>query len=299
MSELNGIICINKPRGFTSFDVAAVMRKAAGTRKIGHGGTLDPNATGVLPVFIGRAAKTVDLNPNQDKRYHAHFRLGIQTDTQDVWGETLKTSDRRVTKEELCRAVEAFNGDILQTPPMYSAVRVDGKRLYELARKGIEVERKARPITVYSAAVLSFDEDNQCGELDVKCSKGTYIRTLINDIGETLGSYASMSGLMRTEAAGFSLCDCIELEKARAMTTNELGAALIPTERIFSRYAEIQLDKKQRSMFINGAVLDCGKMGISPQAGEILRLKYEESFVGAAKCGGDGGLHSIYLNELR
>ena len=143
MNEINGVICINKPQDFTSFDVVAIMRRAAGTRKIGHGGTLDPMATGVLPIYIGRAAKTADLNPVSDKRYRATFRLGVTTDTEDVWGKVLTESEKPVTLAEITDAVKTMQGDIMQTPPMYSAVKINGKRLYDLARQGVEVERAA------------------------------------------------------------------------------------------------------------------------------------------------------------
>ena len=150
MNEINGVICINKPQDFTSFDIVAIMRRAAGTRKIGHGGTLDPMATGVLPIYIGRAAKTADLNPVSDKKYRAAFRLGITTDTEDVWGKVLTENNKTVILSEMTEAVKSMQGDIMQTPPMYSAVKVNGKRLYDLARQGIEIERAARPVTVYS-----------------------------------------------------------------------------------------------------------------------------------------------------
>lgn len=185
MNEINGVICINKPQDFTSFDVVAIMRRAAGTRKIGHGGTLDPMATGVLPIYIGRAAKTADLNPVSDKRYRATFRLGVTTDTEDVWGKVLTKSEKPVTFAEITDAVKTMQGDIMQIPPMYSAVKINGKRLYDLARQGVEVERAARPVTVYSIELSDYDEEKRTGTLDIYCSKGTYIRTIISDIGKS------------------------------------------------------------------------------------------------------------------
>ena len=178
MTEINGVICINKPQDFTSFDVVAIMRRAAGTRKIGHGGTLDPMATGVLPIYIGRAAKTADLNPVSDKRYRATFRLGVTTDTEDVWGKVLTKSEKPVTHAEITDAVKTMQGDIMQIPPMYSAVKINGKRLYDLARQGIEVERAARPVTVYSIELSDYDEEKRTGTLDIYCSKSGPISAL-------------------------------------------------------------------------------------------------------------------------
>ena len=254
MNEINGVICINKPQDFTSFDVVAIMRRAAGTRKIGHGGTLDPMATGVLPIYIGRAAKTADLNPVSDKRYRATFRLGVTTDTEDVWGKVL-------TKSEKPDAVKTMQGDIMQIPPMYSAVKINGKRLYDLARQGVEVERAARPVTVYSIELSDYDEEKRTGTLDIYCSKGTYIRTIISDIGKKLGTGAIMTSLCRTMAAGF-------------------------------------MDGTQKKLFMNGMILDCGRMDISYPEGTCLRLKHEGDFLGVARVNGENGLKSVYLNIL-
>ncbi|MCM1480872.1 MAG: tRNA pseudouridine(55) synthase TruB, partial [Muribaculaceae bacterium] len=187
-AELCGVICVNKPAGFTSFDVIAKMRGILKMKRLGHGGTLDPMATGVLPVFAGRAAKACDILPDSGKTYEAGFRFGVTTDTQDVTGTVTKERKADVTAEQLETVLENFRGEIMQIPPMYSAVSVGGKRLYDLARKGIEVERTARPVTIYTLELLEFNEGGQCGVLKISCSKGTYVRTLINDIGEALGS---------------------------------------------------------------------------------------------------------------
>ena len=299
MSELNGVICINKPQNFTSFDVVAIMRRAAGTRKIGHGGTLDPMATGVLPIYIGRAAKTADLNPVRDKSYRASFRLGVTTDTQDVWGKVLETSEKAVTFRDISGTVSGMEGDIMQTPPMYSAVKVNGQRLYDLARRGIEVERKARPVTIYSINLSDYDENERTGYLDIHCSKGTYIRTIINDIGEKLGCGAIMTSLCRTMAAGFTLSDCHDIEMLRGCTQDEIRNLIIPTERVFSDHEEITLDSRQKKLFMNGVVLDCGRMGLDAAEGTRLRLKDEEGeFIGVAQIDGENGLRSVYLNIL-
>lgn len=298
INTINGVICINKPQDFTSFDVVAIMRRAAGTRKIGHGGTLDPMATGVLPIYIGRAAKTADLNPVSDKKYRATFRLGVTTDTEDKWGNVLTKDEKPVTPAEITDAVKSMQGDIMQTPPMYSAIKINGKRLYDLARQGIEVERAARPVTVYSIELSDYDEENRTGTLDIHCSKGTYIRTIISDIGKKLCTGAIMTSLCRTMAAGFTLDDCYDIEKLRNMPPEDTAKLVIPTERVFSCYDEINLDDTQKKLFMNGMMLDCSRMDISYPAGTHLRLKHGETFIGVAKVNEENGLKSVYLNIL-
>ena len=298
INTINGVICINKPQDFTSFDVVAIMRRAAGTRKIGHGGTLDPMATGVLPIYIGRAAKTADLNPVSDKKYRATFRLGVTTDTEDVWGKVLTEDEKPVTLAEITDAVKAMQGDIMQMPPMYSAVKINGKRLYDLARQGIEVERAARPVTVYSIELSDYDRQNRTGTLDIHCSKGTYIRTIISDIGKKLGTGAIMTSLCRTMAAGFTLSDCHDIEKLRNMLPEDTAKLILPTERVFSCYDEVSLDDAQKKLFMNGMILDCGRMGISYPADTRLRLKHGDTFIGVAKVNEENGLKSVYLNII-
>lgn len=298
INTINGVICINKSQDFTSFDVVAIMRRAAGTRKIGHGGTLDPMATGVLPIYIGRAAKTADLNPVSDKKYRATFRLGVTTDTEDVWGKVLTESEKPVTLAEITDAVKAMQGDIMQMPPMYSAVKINGKRLYDLARQGIEVERAARPVTVYSIELSDYDRQNRTGTLDIHCSKGTYIRTIISDIGKKLGTGAIMTSLCRTMAAGFTLSDCHDIEKLRNMPPEDTAKLVLPTERVFSCYDEVSLDDAQKKLFMNGMILDCGRMGISYPADTRLRLKHGDTFIGVAKVNEENGLKSVYLNII-
>ena len=298
INTINGVICINKPQDFTSFDVVAIMRRAAGTRKIGHGGTLDPMATGVLPIYIGRAAKTADLNPVSDKKYRATFRLGVTTDTEDVWGKVLTEDEKPVTLAEITDAVKAMQGDIMQMPPMYSAVKINGKRLYDLARQGIEVDRAARPVTVYSIELSEYDRQNRTGTLDIHCSKGTYIRTIISDIGKKLGTGAIMTSLCRTMAAGFTLSDCHDIEKLRNMPPEDTAKLVLPTERVFSCYDEVSLDDAQKKLFMNGMILDCGRMGISYPADTRLRLKHGDTFIGVAKVNEENGFKSVYLNII-
>ena len=192
---MNGIIVINKPSGFTSFDVVAVMRGIAKTRKAGHTGTLDPMATGVLPILLGNATKAQSLIPDSSKEYIADFRLGITTDTLDITGKIIEEKKSEISEREISDVLPEFTGNIFQIPPMYSAVQKDGKRLYELARQGIEVEREKRKVTIYKLELLEYDEKAQTGRLLTGCSGGTYIRTLIDDIGKRLGCGGVMTAL--------------------------------------------------------------------------------------------------------
>ncbi|MCH5201626.1 MAG: tRNA pseudouridine(55) synthase TruB [Oscillospiraceae bacterium] len=251
---MNGVLVINKPMDFTSFDVVAVMRKATGQRKIGHLGTLDPNATGVLPLVLGNATKAQDLVVNHDKSYTATFKLGIKTDTLDIWGTVLKQEKTYFTREDIEEKLPLFTGDILQTPPMYSAIQIDGKRLYDLARQGKTIDREKRPVTIYKLALTDFDEENQCGTLEISCSKGTYVRTIIDDLGGNLGSFAVMTSLIRTEACGYTLEQAIPLEKAREMT--DFSKCLMNTESLFMSYPYIKISEAQAKRFSNGGSLD-------------------------------------------
>ena len=253
---MNGIIIIDKPSDYTSFDVIAVMRKLTGQKKVGHTGTLDPMATGVLPVLLGSATKAQDIIPNHDKEYIAEFRLGIKTDTQDITGKIIYQRDSNITREALESVLEVFSGNIMQVPPMYSAVQKDGQRLYDLARKGIEVEREARPVKIYSLNLLSFDENSQIGKVCVFCSKGTYIRTLCHDIGEKLGCGATLTSLRRTKACGFSLEDSITLDNAREVAKqSNLSNYVIDVDKVFSDYRELVVTQNQSTRFKNGGGL--------------------------------------------
>ncbi len=274
---MNGVIVIKKEKEFTSFDVVAIVRRTLHTKKVGHCGTLDPNATGVLPVLIGNATKAQDIIPNHDKSYVADFRLGYSSDTLDVWGEVKKESDTAVTEAQLKSVAENFVGDIMQTPPMYSAVQKDGIRLYELARKGIEIEREARKITVYALEILSFDEEKQEGKLSVSCSKGTYIRQLIADIAEKLGTSAIMTDLVRTSACGFELEDAITLEQLKVLCENDdVEKHTKSLESLFVAYDELRVSDKQAHRFKNGNPLDITRTAlrdINVTDGTIYRVK--------------------------
>ncbi len=253
---MNGVVLIHKEKDFTSFDVVAVVRKLTGQKKVGHTGTLDPNATGVLPVLLGTATKAQDIIPSHDKRYRADFRFGIATDTLDIWGEVTERKPSRVTEEEIKIALGSFRGEIEQLPPMYSAVSIDGKRLYQYAREGKEVERRARKVTVYELELLSFDESSQSGTLAVYCGGGTYIRSLIDDIARSLGTVGVMTDLVRTEACGYRLGDCMTLDQLRQRVEAGDLSFVKSVESIFESYDELVVSDKQAHRFANGNPLD-------------------------------------------
>ena len=232
----NGILIIDKPAGWTSMDVCAKIRGIFHEKRVGHGGTLDPMATGVLPVFVGRATRGVEFAETGRKEYDAGLRLGLSTNTQDVTGETLETRPVRVGREEVEAALAGFRGEIQQIPPMYSAVKVQGKKLYELARKGQEVERKPRSVTIYELELLEAVNGTDF-RLRCLCSKGTYIRTLCHDLGQALGCGGTLYSLRRTMAAGFTLADAVTLEEVR-----EQGEALLwPLDSLFAGYPAVTL----------------------------------------------------------
>ncbi len=251
--NVNGILIVDKDKGFTSHDVVNVIRKIYGTRKVGHTGTLDPDATGVLPICIGKATKVCDMLTFSDKEYIAKVRLGIVTDTQDLSGEVLSESRVDVTIDELESAVKDHVGEIMQIPPMYSALKVNGQKLCDLARKGIEVERKPRPVTIYSAEVSDFDGTGF--NIKVRCSKGTYIRTLCHDIGKTLGCGAAVAELRRTASSVFSIDDAITLDKLKTLKeSGEHMSALIDTDEVFKDYEKLVISDALQKRVCNGAV---------------------------------------------
>lgn len=240
---MNGILLIDKPRDWTSHDVVGKLRGILRERRIGHSGTLDPMATGLLVVFIGRATRAVEFAEAHEKEYHAGLRLGVVTDTQDVTGTVLEQCDCSVTREELETVLPRFRGEIQQIPPMYSAIKVQGKKLYEIARKGGEVERKPRLVTISKLEVTG--EENGDYLLDVVCSKGTYIRTLCHDIGDALGVGGTMSALRRVRAGQFSLENAYTLEQVQqAADAGRAEELLLPVDALFSEYPAVALTAK-------------------------------------------------------
>lgn len=248
---MDGVINVYKPTGMSSFDVVSKIRKLSKSKKVGHTGTLDPEASGVLPICLGRATKIVDYIMSETKIYVAEMKLGIVTDSYDREGEILENNLVNVTEEQIKEAVYSFKGEIDQIPPMYSALKVNGQRLYELARKGIEIERKSRLITIYDIKILSIDLPSVI--MEVTCSKGTYIRSLCYDIGRKLNCGAVMWNLERTATGSFTKADSIELSK---LDSENLIEYLIPMEKALSQYDKLLLeDDKFVKLLLNGVTI--------------------------------------------
>lgn len=251
---MNGIIIIDKPQGKTSHDIVWHVRKLTGQKKAGHTGTLDPMATGVLPVCIGSATKAADMLTLSDKAYTAELVLGKTTDTQDACGNILTEREVRCSEAEIVNAVKSFVGEIEQIPPMYSAIKQNGKKLYELARQGIEVERKSRKVTINSIDIIEIKGERV--KLDVFCSKGTYIRTLCADIGSKLGTGAYMNTLRRTKTGMFTIDRSITLDDLRLCAENgTIDEVIIPIDKIFDGYPAVTLNEKQVKSITNGVAM--------------------------------------------
>lgn len=259
----DGILCLDKPADITSFACCSIFRRLLRTKKIGHAGTLDPMATGVLPLLAGSATRALDLLPVHDKRYTAALRFGYTSNTQDIWGSVTATGGALPPLHAVEEALQAFRGNILQVPPMVSAVKKDGVHLYDLARRGIEVEREPRPVTIYRLEILNYD--GTAGEMafDCECSKGTYIRTICTDLGDMLGCGAVMTSLRRTMAAGFSLDRCLTLEEARELAAGgRLGERLLPVETVFGVYGPVTVSPAQAVRFTNGGALALDRLPV-------------------------------------
>lgn len=267
---MTGFICLDKPEGITSFGAVAKIRGIMNEKKVGHLGTLDPMATGVLPIMLGGATRFLDFIPDSNKAYTAIMRLGITTDTLDITGAVLEEKPVNVSFEEVKHTAEKFTGEILQIPPMYSALKKDGVKLYTLARAGVEVKRDPRPVTIYG---LDVREDRQCFGteifeneyiLDVECSSGTYIRTLIDDIGKELGCGAVMTKLVRTSAAGFDLADSVTISQLQSLKDadkiDKLNSYVLSVEEILKPYPEIVVSDGQAQRFKNGGSLSLTKL---------------------------------------
>ena len=269
---MNGIVIVDKPQGWTSQDVTARLRRVFNTRRIGHGGTLDPMATGVLPVFVGRATRGVEFFEHAEKTYETVLRLGITTDTEDISGTVLTEQDAFATGEQLEEVLANFRGEILQIPPMYSALKVGGQKLVDLARKGKEVERQPRPITIHELRLLGMDTDGI--HLRVRCSKGTYIRTLCKDIGEALGCGGCMAALRRVQAGEYTIDEAVPLQTL--LETEDPEPYLRPVDTMFRQYDAITLTEKQELRCRNGnsfsITLPDGTYRAYGKTGEFLAL---------------------------
>ena len=270
----DGILIIDKPAGWTSMDVCAKLRGIFHEKRVGHSGTLDPMATGVLPVFVGRATRAVEFAEKSDKEYVAGLKLGVVTNTQDISGEVLEQRPVQVDRGELEAALEKFRGDILQVPPMYSAIKMGGKKLYELARKGCEVERPARSVTIKALEIID-QQGKDLYIIRVLCSKGTYIRALCHDIGQALGCGGCMASLNRTMAAGFRLEGSHTLEEVQSASDPE--ALLMPVDSLFQDRARLVLDRATEKKIRNGMIavlphLNSGEYRTYAIGGEFLAL---------------------------
>ena len=251
---MQGILIVDKPMDWTSFDVVAKLRGVLGTRKLGHSGTLDPMATGVLPVFCGGASKAVDLQLNHNKSYRAVLKLGARTDTGDVTGTVLETAPVTAGEGELLAVLPQFIGPQMQVPPMYSAIKLNGQPLYKLAREGVTVERKARPIEIYSITYGGSPAENEY-VLDVTCSKGTYIRVLAEDIGTALGVPATLAALRRTQAGEFGIEQCHTLPEILAAAESgalESNGWMLPIETVFAPLPQLHVDNAVKKHLLNG-----------------------------------------------
>lgn len=270
---MSGILLVDKPAGWTSHDVVGRLRRMTGQRRIGHSGTLDPMATGLLVVFLGRATRAVEFAEGHDKAYTALLRPGVVTDTLDTTGAVLATSPERPTRSELESALGAFRGEIEQLPPMYSALKHNGKKLYEIARAGGEVERKPRPVTIYRLECTGERDGDFV--LEVECSKGTYIRTLCDDIGRALGCGACMSGLRRTRAGGFDVRDALTIEEIERRGAEN---CLMPVDALFAGRPVVLLkDARAEKALRNGMDVRfdadfTGECRVYAESGEFLAL---------------------------
>ncbi len=281
---MQGILIVDKPQGWTSFDVIAKLRGVLGTRKLGHSGTLDPMATGVLPVFCGGASKAVDLQLDHNKTYRAALRLGVKTDTGDITGTVLETAPVTAGEAELKAVLPRFVGPQMQVPPMYSAVKVNGQPLYKAARQGIEIERKARPIEVYSIEYEGSPEpDTYC--LTVRCSRGTYIRTLLEDIAEAMGQKGTMAALRRTAAGVYTEAGAHTMEEIlAAKEAGTLESLLLPVESVFETLPLLTVPPRAEQHLYNGCPTSRypapdGRYRVRNEAGQFLGLARVEQGV--------------------
>ena len=276
---MNGIIVIRKEKGYTSHDVVAKLRGILHMKKIGHTGTLDPEAEGVLPVALGKGTRLVELLTEKEKTYEAVMRLGVSTDTQDMTGTVLKEKEVSVTEEEIKNAASSFIGEQLQVPPMYSALKVNGKKLYELAREGKEVERKARPVHFYQIEILEIHLP--LVKMRVSCSKGTYIRTLCHDMGEKLGCGGAMEALLRTKSGDFTLEQSMTLQETEeAVKSGTIEEKIISIEEVLSSYPAAYAEKEGDRLLANGNPLHEGLVKVDVREGWVRMYRSSGVFTG-------------------
>ena len=279
--EPSGVLIVNKHAGATSHDIVNKVRRLYNTKRVGHAGTLDPMATGVLVVLVGRAAKASEYAHTADKSYRATLKLGLVSDTEDITGECKKTDVPIPDEQMVINACNSMLGRIMQTPPMYSAIKKDGKKLYELAREGVSVEREAREIEVYSISAEKMTDDEYV--IDCKVSKGTYIRTLCTDIGEKCGCGAVMASLERTNAGGFDLSEAHTIEELAELDYDTLVNLLKPTEQLFYEYPVVTLDDFFYKLCYSGCEIYQKKIRTAHPVGQYVRLYSKDGFFGLGK----------------
>lgn len=278
-NDVCGVLLVNKHEGVTSHDIVNKIRRLYGTKKVGHTGTLDPLATGVLPILIGRSAKASEYLLSENKEYVAHLRLGLTTDTEDITGKVLTTSESIPTKGEFFEACRHFEGEITQIPPMYSALKVNGQKLVDLARQGIEIERQGRKITIYSIIPEEVSEIEGIYRIRVACSKGTYIRTLCADIGAFLGCGATMTQLERTVSGNFKIEDTYTIEQLENMSLEERTSLLIPTEELFAEAEAVTLPDFYSRLFRSGCEIYLAKIKKQFPVDTFLRVYDGDGFL--------------------
>lgn len=296
---MTGIICLDKPRDMSSFMAVKRASRLLGVKKAGHTGTLDPMATGVLVIMLGHCTRFIELLPEHRKSYTAKVKLGLTTDTLDITGEVLTESDVNVTFEQLLSVSEQFKGEVLQTPPMYSALKKDGERLYDLARKGIEIEREQRKITIEKLEIYNFDGVEF--SMDVTCSAGTYIRSLCDDIGKALGCGAVMTELRRTEANGFSIENAVTLEELEQLVNEKRAESVITSvEKALLSYPEITVTKPQANRFHNGGALGYERLHGNYPVGIYRVYSPEKELLGLGEIKAEKGdleVRRVLINE--
>lgn len=289
---LSGIINIDKKVGISSNKCVGLVKKALDMRKVGHTGTLDLEAGGVLPIVIGKATRVSDFIMDEEKEYITEAVFGKRTDTLDASGEVVDESDEVVSKEDLEKMMKDFTGEITQIPPMYSAIKVNGRKLYDLARKGVEVERKKRQVHIYEFELLDFDFPY--AKFRIKCSKGTYIRTLIDDLGEALESFAYVKTLTRTKVGDFYIEDSIKSEDLLKLSKDEIISKINPVDFVLKEYEEIRLDKSYYKQATNGMTMRVDKL----ISNDLVRVYVEDDFIGLGKSFESHGEYFLKMEKV-
>ena len=295
--SLNGVIIVDKPKDITSFGVVSFIKRELKIKKVGHMGTLDPMATGVLPIMLGKATKALDLITNHTKKYEAEIKFGLVTDTQDITGNVLRKNDKKVDYKTFINVAGKFIGEIEQVPPMYSAIKKNGVKLYELARKGETIDRDKRKIFINNIDIVNFDEKEQRATIVISCSRGTYIRTLCADIGESLECGAAMSSLRRLESNGYILDDCLSLDEIIKLNkSGDIESKIIPIESIFEDLEKVNITEKQSVRFQNGGELLLERLrNYFPWIdNSTIKVFQDNIFIGLGRVDISKGVMSVY-----